>query len=129
MAISLGEGPQIYESRDDGQTWRFVKGVRMPSEVDLLSATTWILVAQDGSEVWSTVDGGDSWRRVIGTTRLWLQPSSFSSPDHGWAMHPCPNENGGSVVPGPDRFCDGTGLKQVFLTTTDGGRTWTQLGE
>ena len=59
MAISLGEGPLIYESDDDGQTWRFVKGVRMPSGVDLLSATTWILVAQDGSEVWSTVDGGD----------------------------------------------------------------------
>ena len=85
-------------------------------------------MAYDGSEVWSTLDGGTNWRRVEGASRIYLQHSSFASPDHGWAIHECPRD-GRTPVPGHDRFCDGTGLKQVFLTTVDGGRTWAQLGE
>ncbi len=128
MAISLGEGEQIYKSDDDGRSWQFVRGVPKSGGVHLLSATEWILMAYDGSEVWSTLDGGTNWRKVVGTSRIYLQYSSFASPDHGWAIHECPRD-GRTPVPGPDRFCDGTGLMQVFLTTIDGGRTWTQLGE
>ena len=128
VAISLGDGEQVYTSEDDGRTWRFVKGVPKSGGVHLLSATAWVLMAYDGSEVWSTTDGGTSWRTVEGASRIYLQYSTFASPDHGWAIHECPS-NGRTPVPGPDRYCDGTGLKQVFLTTIDGGRTWTQLGE
>jgi hypothetical protein len=33
------------------------------------------------------------------------------------------------VTPAPDPLCDGTGLKSMLLTTSDGGHTWTPIGQ
>jgi photosystem II stability/assembly factor-like uncharacterized protein len=33
------------------------------------------------------------------------------------------------VTPAPDPLCDGTGLTSMLLTTSDGGHTWTPIGQ
>jgi photosystem II stability/assembly factor-like uncharacterized protein len=136
LAIVVGDektDPQvIYDSADNGRSWQFIRSWPQPYlcdiEVQFLSPTTWVLVAPDGSEVWSTVDAGAHWRRAAGNARLWLPTTTFGSPDHGWAIHVCMSF-GHKPIPGPDPACDGTGATAVLMATTDGGRTWTPFGD
>jgi photosystem II stability/assembly factor-like uncharacterized protein len=127
LAMDIYGDVQIYTSGDDGRSWQFVRDLGHEiDKVQLLSATEWIFVA--GSEVLSTVDGGGHWRTTIGSSRIFLYDASFASPDHGWALQSCAYPGPGPVPycadPQPGVF-DGT---DVFLSTSDGGRTWTQIG-
>ena len=131
-AISLGDGPQIYASDDDGLTWRVVRGwrsfvsgnVTLGYRVELLGDR---LGARRGGRFWSwsTVDGGGSWRRTTGASRVLLDEVSVASPDHAWAVHRCDRLQ---ALMGPDPYCGDVGVKSVLLATSDGGRTWEPLG-
>lgn len=136
LAIAVGDDktdPQIlYDSTDDGRTWRFIRSWPQPyfSDIDaqFLSPTTWVMVPPDGSTIWSTTDAGARWRETAGSKRIWLTTSSFGSPDQGWAEHQC-LLHGRKILPGPDPWCDGTGVDSVLLATTDGGKTWVAFGD
>ena len=128
MAISAGdEPPSIWESDDDGRSWRLLKA--LPSEIagmaaDFVSPTEWVMYQEDGSAVRSTVDGGATWRTTTGTDpSIRLDKVSFASPDLGWAVEQCRDF-------GPtDPHCDGTTGDTALFATTDGGRTWTRIGQ
>lgn len=122
----------LYASDDNGRSWRLLKVLPFTQsrwDAQVLSATTAVIAAADGSLIWSTVDGGSTWRQILGQTVPNSGLSmSFVSPDHGWARHSCgPRESW--VTPEPDSLCDGTGLKSILLTTSDGGHTWTPIGQ
>ena len=135
LAMSLGDGGQIYVSDDDGRSWRFVRSwpsfisgtVTVDYHVAFLSESEWVLVAKDGSVVWSTSDGGVEWREVAGPTRVLIDDVSVSSADHIWAVHHCDRPAGSTV--GPDPYCEMPGIRTVLLATRDGGRTWTSIGD
>ena len=131
VPISDNDHETLYASDDNGHSWRLIKVLPSFSRWDaqLLSATTAVIVAADGSAIWSTVDGGSTWREIIGATAANGGIStSFISPDHGWAKHICgPRESW--LTPAPDHLCDGTGLKSMLLITSDGGHTWTPIGQ
>jgi photosystem II stability/assembly factor-like uncharacterized protein len=124
----FGGDLQIYTSADNGQTWQFVKDLgRSISHVQLLSATEWIFLTDAG--VISTVDAGGHWETTVGSSKIAFFDASFASPDRGWALLSCfyyptayPNLYCPAPVPGVN---DGT---VVFLSTNDGGRTWTRIG-
>jgi photosystem II stability/assembly factor-like uncharacterized protein len=125
------EGPppvhdRIYTSGDDGRSWRLAADLSPGGRnVQVLSASEWILVADDGSSVASTVDGGAHWGTVVGSLTFNIGSSSFASPDVGWAVPLC----GPHEYPPTHPACDPTGVKHLLLQTTDGGRTWTPVGE
>ena len=134
LPISNGDRSSIYESSDDGQSWRLIDDRAQPTQgtfhgdfaVQLRSATDWVLAARDGSEIWSTTDGGGDWRLVTGQAPIWRLSPSWASQDHAWAVHDCARN---SLMPhGPDPWCDGTDLASVLFETTDGGRTWRPIG-
>ena len=137
------EGPppvddRIYTSGDDGRSWQLAADLRDGSpdarvfntpqdgrNAQFLSASEWVLIAGDGSSVASTLDGGAHWRTVVGSLAFNIGSSSFASPDVGWAFPLCgPNE-----YPPTHPACDPTGVKRLLLQTTDGGSTWTPVGE
>ncbi len=128
MAISAGdEVPSVWQSDDDGRSWHLLKA--LPPEIagmaaDFVSPTEWILYQEDGSAVRSTVDGGATWRTTKGTdASIRLDKVSFASPDRGWAVEECSDSRPA------DANCDGTSGDTVFFATTDGGRTWTRIGQ
>ena len=96
-----------------------------PAAMPSSSTSEWILIAGDGSSVASTVDGGAHWRTVVGSLAFNIGSSSFASPDVGWAVALC----GPHEYPPTHPACDPTGVKRLLLQTTDGGRTWTPVGE
>lgn len=116
---------KIYTSTDDGRSWQLAAELR-PSRgiVQFLSATTWILLAGDGSSIASTVDGGATWSTVAGSLTFNIGSTSFGSPDVGWTVPLC----GPYADPPTYSGCDPTGVKRVLLQTIDGGRTWAPLG-
>jgi photosystem II stability/assembly factor-like uncharacterized protein len=131
VPISDIDHDTLYASDDNAHSWRLLKVLpfsRYGWEAQLLSASTAVIVAADGSMIWSTVDGGITWREIEGQTVANTGLStSFISSDRGWAKHSCgPRESW--LTPAPDPLCDGTGLKSMLLTTSDGGHTWTPIG-
>ena len=105
----------IYNSTDDGQTW---KGIPIPGgPPEFINAMVgWAIeppvsVDEDVDEaqmldLYQTEDGGLSWKDV--TTVDWYGQMSFVSEKIGWALVE-------------------SGDKIVLMHTTDGGRTWEQL--
>jgi photosystem II stability/assembly factor-like uncharacterized protein len=131
LAMDVSGDTQIYTSGDDGQTWQFVRDLGRdiagaPTHVQLLSESEWIFASS--FRVLSTADGGAHWR----TTETGISPYavSFASPDRGWALLSCsdypPADPNLLYCPAPqpsDPF-----NRTVFLTTRDGGSTWTPIG-
>lgn len=114
----------IYESGADTATWRLVAG--MPDftfEAQLLNATDWVSVSQPPfSEVHWTEDAGAHWRTTTVTTQIHnLSAYRFASQNTGWGTEEC------DMTPRVSTCAD-IGLARALLVTTDGGSTWTRLG-
>jgi photosystem II stability/assembly factor-like uncharacterized protein len=123
---------QIYTSTDDGRSWQYVATqdpLHIGQNSQFLSATEWILVADDASTFMSTTDGGATWRTVTGAVRFYVNfnPNnvSFASPDVGWLRPSCNDP----MTPEPRAsVCTKNDTSNmVLLQTTDGGATWTPL--
>lgn len=135
LAMSLGEGPQIYVSDDSARTWRFVRGwqsfvsgnTTISYNATLLSDREWVLFSQDGSGSWSTLDGGATWKEVSGTPTALLDEVSVASQDRAWAVHRCDLRRRGAGEPDP--ACADPAVDTILLTTSDGGRTWTRIAD
>ena len=134
LAMSLGDGPQLYVSDDGAQSWRFVRSwpsfvsgnTTVDYHVALLSGDQWILVAKDGSGSWSTPDGGTSWQRVAGTPTALLNEVYVASTDQFLAVQRCDLQRLQRRPGTPDPACVDPAVDTVLLVTADGGRTWTQ---
>ncbi|MEO7664967.1 MAG: hypothetical protein ABIV26_07545 [Candidatus Limnocylindrales bacterium] len=130
LALGIDGGTTaVYDSNDAGKTWNLKKSWPQPLrgdfQVHLLSDETWILAAPNGSEVWSTTDGGGTWRRTVNASPVALGGSSFASPDRGWAsLYLCVDP---TLTFGGYPKCKGTGVKTELRSTTDGGATWTTI--
>ena len=132
IVVEWGDGSGLFRTEDGGQTWHLVHefdGV-MPTFVGQpQSESTWVFATEDGSGTFSSDDGGAHWRTVRGLKTVRFLDQSYSSPDVGWATHSC-NRNPNRIFNrGPDPLCDGNTLSSIFLTTTDGGRTWQPAGQ
>jgi hypothetical protein len=133
LAMNLGGGPQIYVSADAGGSWRFVRSWRSyPSgnttvdhHVALLSGDEWVVVAEDGSGSWSTLDGGTTWRQVAGAATALLDEIYVASPDRFLAVHRCDLRS--TVTSEPDASCGWPVVNTDLLVTSDGGRTWIRV--
>ncbi len=135
LAMSLGDGPQIYVSDDGAHSWRFVRSwqsflsgnTTVGYHVALLSGDVWILVAQDGSGSWSTLDGGATWKEATGTPTALLDEVYVASADRFLAVHRCDLRR--TVTSKPDAVCGWPVVDTDLLVTSDGGRTWTHVAE
>ena len=127
MLLSVEGAEQLYTSGDDGRTWQLLQAFGQPAHAyllpEFLSATAWVFVAEDASAVFSTVDGGATWRTTTGST-FKVRSASFGSPDLGWASVNC-----GGLSYTPDNPVCATSAKGTILSTTDGGQTWAPIGQ
>jgi len=129
LVFDGGDGAGIFRSNDGGVTWRMLGTAPTGSSVGPpQSDSVWVFADDAGQVFTSTIDGGLHWRTVKGTSRIFSLESSFSSPDLGWAAHVCSRTPNRFVNHGPDPLCDGNTLSSIFLTTSDGGRTWQPAG-
>ena len=126
IAINADERWSLWRSNDAGVTWDLVKALPRDVEVsgaDFISRTEWVFSLYDGSGFRSTVDAGAHWRttKTVGGVRIDVWNKTFASADEGWAVYPCRY--------GHQAFCPSYADASVLLATTDGGRTWSPLGE
>jgi photosystem II stability/assembly factor-like uncharacterized protein len=112
----------VYESGDDPASWRLVTALPEGFDLQFLSPTDWILFSGPLGRVRSTTDGGGHWHTVKSSTSLYdIYTQQFATASTGWATKECRAVAG---VP-----CEGTGHAKVLFVTTDGGLTWTRIGD
>jgi photosystem II stability/assembly factor-like uncharacterized protein len=136
----------LYTSADDGRSWQHVPtAAPMDLSIDtqFLSPTVWVLVsaAETGVVPWgppepvamrltftSTLDGGANWQTTTQSSPVPMSGVHFATPDIGWATTRCepgptaPNTFVCPTDPGPTN-------RTVLIQTTDGGLTWSSIGE
>jgi hypothetical protein len=127
VLVSNIDGEGLFASADDGRTWQLIRW--FPDEggtldPQWLSDQEWVLT--NGTDIWSTVDGGVSWRHVVEDPPVGSLSDTFVSPDHAWATHGC--DRRGYLRRGPDPLCTGNTKTGFLLETTDGGKSWQQVG-
>jgi photosystem II stability/assembly factor-like uncharacterized protein len=127
MLLSVEGAEQLYTSGDDGRTWQLLRTFGELAHAyllpEFLSATAWVFVAEDASAVFSTEDGGATWRTTTGSA-FKVRSTSFGSQDVGWASAYC-----GGLSYTPDNPICATSAKGTILVTTDGGQTWAPIGQ
>jgi hypothetical protein len=127
IAILADDRGSVWRSRDDGATWRLVKALPRDVEVsgdDFLTPTTWVFELADGTGFRSTVDSGAHWRitKTNSDIRIAADTKTFVSRDIGWGYRVCRSSFG--------RKADCAGDEDdVLVATSDGGRTWSRLGQ
>ncbi len=137
----------LYTSADDGRSWQYVATSApmhlLDDSQEFLSPTEWVLMsaAETGVVPWgppepvamrltftSTVDGGANWRTTTQSSPFPMIGVHFATPDIGWATTRC--EPGPTA---PNTFVCPTDAKPtnrtVLIQTTDGGLTWSSIGE
>ena len=136
----------LYTSADDGRSWQHVPTpapTHLSIDTQFLSPAEWVLVsaAEIGVVPWgppepvamrltftSTVDGGANWRTTTQSSPFPMSGVHFATPDIGWATTRCepgptaPNTFVCPTDPGPTN-------RTVLIQTTDGGLTWSSIGE
>jgi photosystem II stability/assembly factor-like uncharacterized protein len=110
----LGVGSHIYESKDNGATWKdvspnFVYGSRT-EDLNVLDSITWI--AAQGVDIYRTNNAGQTWQTVFHTDSI-IAFIQFSFP----------SKNLGFASTGTINFDKFTSLGFI-LKTNDGGLTW-----
>jgi photosystem II stability/assembly factor-like uncharacterized protein len=128
VLVSTIDGDGLFGSRDDGQTWQPIRW--FPDDPSALSVQwlpsgEWVLT--NGTDVWSTADGGASWRHVVADDPIYGLSPTFVSTDHAWSDHAC--DRRAYLRHEPDPLCDGNTKTGFLLETTDGGKSWHQLGQ
>ena len=127
IAILADDRGSVWRSPADGATWQLVKALPRDVEVsggDFFTPTTWVFELADGTGFRSTVDAGAHWRitKTKNDIRIAADTKTFASPDVGWAFDVCRSSFG---RPGD---CAG-GVEKALVSTSDGGRTWSRLGQ
>jgi hypothetical protein len=111
--------PAIYESTDDPATWRVLSTDAGDSDLTFLSETTWLASSSAPSEVRTTLDRGTTWTTVIPSVSLYYSTRWWATLQTGWATQECHWLAG--CTQDPDAI--------VVMVTTDGGATWTEIGQ
>ena len=107
--ICCNNGPPIHRSIDGGTTWQpLVVPFSAVSVIQPFGADDAVATTAEG--VFSTADGGSSWRRIDSIPTI-SESVTFIDPDDAWTLH-C-----------EDRTC-----VDSFRATSDGGATWTLRG-
>ena len=142
--VVVCQGTMLYTSADDGRSWQYVT-VAAPMHVAIdsqfLSATEWVLLAARRSDAgwydseshgltfWSTVDGGVNWRTTTRSSPFSAGGVNFATPDIGWAIASCEPAatalNNFVCDPADNKLTNRT----ILIQTTDGGLTWSSIGE
>ena len=144
--VVVCQDTMLYTSADDGRSWQYVPTaapMHLSIDTQFLSTTEWVLVsaAETGVVPWgppepvamrltftSTVDGGANWRTTTQSSPFPMYGIHFATPDIGWATTRC--EPGPTA---PNTFVCPTDPKPtnrtVLIQTTDGGLTWSSIGE
>jgi len=136
----------LYTSADDGRSWQHAPTAaptHLSSDTQFLSPAEWVLVsaAETGVVAWgppepvamrltftSTVDGGANWRTTTQSSPFPMSGVHFATPDIGWATTRCepgPTAPNTFVCPTDPKLANRT----VLIQTTDGGLTWSSIGE
>jgi photosystem II stability/assembly factor-like uncharacterized protein len=116
----------IYESQDDGRSWRLVHGFpNWQGSITFLAEADWVGCGNGtGASCWSTQDAGATWREARNGDLGWMFNVTFGTVDHAWGVIQCVR-NGRAVSSASQ--CDGI-VKSVLLETLDGGETWRPIG-
>jgi hypothetical protein len=86
---------------DGGETWRQERLREVPRSLYFLNDSLGWMVTEKG--LWTTEEGGRSWRKI--SRRQGVLRVHFADARRGWAV----------------------GAPKLFLSTADGGRTWTPV--
>ncbi len=126
---SVSTGGLFVRSTDGGRTWRRPRpdlaDVHV-HQVDFVDATHGWVAANNG-RIYYTTDGGETWRYVQLDTNLHVMDVQFLDRYRGYAVAarcPYPPNYWFQCTTSPDGTGKRISAQVVFLTTTDGGRTW-----
>lgn len=113
-AAATGQDPrihlvQIYRSRDAGETWQPLPDSPFAFRLAISPSNPAVVYAFNGLEIFRTADGGDTWQKVsdLGALRV-----------HSLA-----------IAPGNPETLYAAMLDEGVLASTDGGATWSPVGE
>jgi photosystem II stability/assembly factor-like uncharacterized protein len=132
LAISDGDRTGLFRSDDDGRTWQELAAVPAPpggarNATYHVTDTDWVYTDEPGALLLTSDDAGQHWRALMGDQ---INGSdSYASPTHAWTFHGCSRKPRPFGTRRPDPWCDGNTLASLLLETTDGGRSWHQLGQ
>lgn len=117
-AIGKGKGGLILHTEDGGKHWRRQKSgtkLKLQNAFFVDSKKGWITMNTESSGekaiILQTEDGGDHWKTQLTKEGVWLFGGIFFMNDKGWIT---------GVIGDPD---NGSG---ILLSTTDGGKTWSE---
>jgi photosystem II stability/assembly factor-like uncharacterized protein len=112
LAQNGGRNAQfIAHTSDGGATWATQTHAIYAHAVDFVDADRgWVC---GGNTVWSTADGGLTWRARHLRSNWYLNAVAFTDASHGWVVGYRETDHGSHYYP-------------IIMVTSDGGITWSQ---